>query len=157
MTPRYPRVCNYVDKFIGWSKALGLIGASIRAASHYIAGVVVVVAARNRRCLSSGERRDDDEKCELIDANEESGAYARTRSVYRSHIYAHVCASRKYHDDAAAAGSTAGAWRYATCTRTQTHTRSVNSMAPVGYTDMHACVTSLYLFGYVRSVHKYSA
>lgn len=80
-----------------------------------------------------------------------------THTLGLSFAYTHTCAPCKYHDTVAGLQLAHGVTlRAHTHTHTYTHTHSVNSMAPVGYTDMHACVTSLYLFGCVRSVHKYS-
>jgi len=100
-----------------------------------------------------------DEKCVLIDANEESVC---THTHTRARCARVRASARQRSVAAAAAAGTAGAWRYATCAHAHAcrhDAHSVTPVAPVGHTDVHACVTSSYLFGtfHVRSVHKYLA
>lgn len=100
---------------------------------------------QSHRCLSSGATTTTKNANSSTPTRRAEHMHARTRSVYHSYIHTCACARASYIS-ATALYSWRMALRYV---RTRTYIHNVNPVAPVGHTDVHACVTSSYLFGHV--------
>jgi len=100
---------------------------SIHTITHRIVVVVVVPSSRSHRCLSSGERRDDGRKMRAHRRGGGGGGGGGSHSWRMALRYLRACTHAQRIQ------------------RTDAH--SVTPVAPVGHTDVHACVTSSYLFG----------